>query len=79
MFLRIDAGLTLDCRLTSFTIRRNDPVTPPRRRPHLAIKTREAQSYPPPETERFSNPSRAVNCQATLDQFLRDEDIRALG
>jgi len=47
MFLRIDAGLTLDCRLTSFTIRRNDPVTPPRRRPHLAIKTREAQSYPP--------------------------------
>jgi hypothetical protein len=29
MFLRIDAGLTLDCMLTSFTIRQNDPVAPP--------------------------------------------------
>ena len=26
MFLRVDAGLMLDCRLTSFTIRRNDSV-----------------------------------------------------
>jgi hypothetical protein len=47
--------------------------------PHLAIKTREAQSYRPYGTEPFSNLSQAVNCQATIDQSFRDEDIRVLG
>jgi hypothetical protein len=47
--------------------------------PHLAIKTREAQSYRPYGTGPFSNLSQAVNCQATIDQSLRDEDIRVLG
>jgi hypothetical protein len=29
MFLRVDAGLTLNCRLNSFTIRQNNPVALP--------------------------------------------------
>src|ERR1700741_2734841 len=44
-------------------------------RPHLAIKTRDAKSYPPRRRRStFSNLSQAVNCQATIDLSLRDED-----
>jgi hypothetical protein len=47
--------------------------------PHLAIETREAQSYRPYGTEPFSNLSQAVNCQATIDQSLRDKGKLPLG